>query len=58
MFRLDAVAEGVERSFPHHAAALVRALEVVGMKEGIDGGLKLVDVLKPGLAALDAEAFV
>ncbi len=50
--------EGVEGSFAVHAAALVRALEVVGVEEGVDGGLKLVDVFKPGLAALDAEAFV
>jgi len=52
------LAEGVEGSFTVHAAALVRALEVVGVKEGINGSLKLVDVFKPSFAPLDAEAFV
>jgi len=55
---MDALAEGVEGRFAVHAAALVRALEVVGSKEGIDGGLKLVDVFKPGFATLDTEALV
>lgn len=50
--------EGVEGSFALHSAALVRALEVVGLEEGINGDLKLVDIFKPGLAALNSEAFV